>query len=76
MFIYKDNEQLKNEIKKSVIDNRTTNKAIAEKLGITPQTYQHLINKKQLSFVDVNRICGAMDCDLVIDIVPRENEVL
>jgi len=73
MFTYTDNEQLKNEIKKSVIDNRTTNKAIAEKLGITPQTYQHLINKKQLSFSDVNRICNAMECDLVIDIRSREN---
>ncbi len=72
MFTYTDNEQLKNEIKKSVIDNRTTNKAIAEKLGITPQTYQHLINKKQLSFADVNRICDVMGCDLVIDIIPRE----
>ncbi len=72
MFTYTDNEQLKNEIKKSVIDNRTTNKAIAEKLGITPQTYQHLINKKQLSFADVNKICDAMGCNLVIDFVPKE----
>ncbi len=74
MFTYTDNEQLKNEIKKSVIDNRTTNKAIAEKLGITPQTYQHLINKKQLSFADVNKICDAMGCDLVIDIVPKKQK--
>ncbi len=74
MFIYRDNEQLKNEIKKSVIDNRTTNKAIADKLGITPQTYQHLINKKQLSFADVNKICDAMGCDLVIDFVPKEKQ--
>lgn len=74
MFTYTDNEQVKNEIKKAIIDNNTTGKAIADKLGISPQTYQHLINKKQLSFADVNRICNAMNCDLIIDIVPRKKE--
>lgn len=72
MFTYIDNEQLKNEIKKAIIDNNTTSKAIADKLGISPQTYQHLINKKQLSFSDVKRICDAMNCDLNIDIIPKE----
>lgn len=72
MFIYTDNNMLKNELKKSIIDNGTTNKEIADKLEITPQTYQHLINKKQFSFADMKRICDAMDCDLMIDIVRRE----
>lgn len=74
MFTYIDNEQLKNEIKKAIIDNNTTSKAIADKMGISPQTYQHLINKKQLSFSDVKRICDAMRCDLIIDIIPRTKE--
>lgn len=73
MFTYTDNKQLKNEIKKVIIDNNTTGKAIADKLGISPQTYQHLINKKQLSFADVNKICDAMGCKLVIDIVSKKN---
>ena len=72
MFIYVDNDMLKNELKKSIIDNGTTNKEIADKLEITPQTYQHLINKKQFSFADMKKICDAMDCDLVIDIVKRK----
>lgn len=75
MFTYLDNEKLKNEIKKAIIDNNTTGKAIADKLGISPQTYQHLINKKQLSFADVKKICDAMGCDLIIDIVPRKKEI-
>ena len=74
MFTYTDNEQLKNEIKMAIIDNNTTGKAISDKLGISPQTYQHLINKKQLSFADVKKICDAMGCDLIIDIVPRAKE--
>lgn len=73
MFTYINNDQLKNEIKKAIIDNNTTSKAISDKLGISPQTYQHLINKKQLSFLDVNKICNAMGCDLVIDIVQKKN---
>ena len=56
MFEYVENEQLKNEIKKILIDCNITNKEVAERMGITPQTYQHLINKKQLSFSDVKRI--------------------
>lgn len=76
MFIYTDNKQLKNEIKKAIIDNNTTSKAIADKLGMSPQTYQHLINKKQLSFSDVNRICGAMSCSIAIDIIKKKNKTL
>jgi transcriptional regulator with XRE-family HTH domain len=67
-FTYTDNEQLKKEIKKTIIDNGYTAKQIADKLGITPQTYQHLINKKQLSFADVNKIMQVMNCSLNITI--------
>ena len=69
MFIYKDNLQLKNELKKTIIDCGTTNKAVADSLGITPQTYQHLINKKQLSFSDVKRIADVAGFELHIDFV-------
>lgn len=72
MFKYTDNKQLKNEIKKSIIDNSTTAKSIADSLGMSAQTFQHLINKKQFSFADMKRICDAMDCDLVIDIIKRD----
>ena len=72
MFIYEDNAQLKKELKKVQIDNSITAKSVCDKLGMIPQTYQTLINKKQFSFADMKRICDAMNCDLVIDIVKRE----
>ena len=72
MFKYENNDQLKNELKKIVIDCGTTNKAIADKLEITPQTYQHLINKKQFSFSDMKRIADAAGFKLMIDFVPVE----
>ena len=74
MFIYKDNLQLKNELKKTIIDCGTTNKAVADSLGITPQTYQHLINKKQLSFSDVKRIADVAGFELHIDFVPIKKD--
>lgn len=74
MFIYTDNEQLKRELKKVQIDNNITAKSVCDKLDMIPQTYQTLINKKQFSFADMKRICDVMDCDLVIDIVRREQE--
>ena len=73
MFEYMDNEQLKSELKKVVIDCNTTNKAIAEKLEMTPQTYQHLINKKQFSFADMKRIADAAGFRLMIDFLPVGN---
>lgn len=73
MFEYENNEQLKNELKKVIIDCGTTNKAIAEKLEMTPQTYQHLINKKQFSFADMKRIADAANFKLMIEFLPAEN---
>ena len=70
MFEYENNDQLKNELKKIVIDCGTTNKAIADKLEMTPQTYQHLINKKQFSFSDMKRIADAAGFKLIIDFIP------
>ena len=73
MFEYVENEQLKNKIKKILIDCNVTNKEVAERMGITPQTYQHLINKKQFSFSDMKRIANAAGFRLIIDLVPVEN---
>lgn len=71
MIKYIDNTELKKEIKKTIIDNNYTQKEIADKLGMLPQTYNTLINKKNFSFADMQRICDAMGCDLYIDIVAR-----
>ena len=44
--MYADNEQLKKELKKCIIDNGYTAKQICDSLDMLPQTYQTLINKK------------------------------
>ena len=48
MFVYDDNEQLKKELKKLVIDSGLTQKEVAEKMGVKPQQYTNIVNKKTL----------------------------
>lgn len=74
MFIYENNEQLKKELKKCIIDNGFTAKQISDSLGMIPQTYQTLINKKNFSFSDMKRILDCMGVELVIDFKPTEKE--
>lgn len=71
MFIYIDNEQMKKEIKKTIIDNDMSQKDVADIMGCKPQQFINIINKENFAFRDMKRICDAMNCDLIIDIVKR-----
>ena len=72
MFIYEDNDQLKKELKKFVIDSGMTQKEVAEKMGVKPQQYTNIVNKENLAFRDVKRIAIACGYKLQIDFVPAE----
>ena len=72
MFTYTDNEQLKKELKKLVIDSELTQKEVAEKMGVKPQQYTNIVNKENLAFRDVKRIAAACGYELRIDFVPVE----
>ena len=72
MFIYEDNEQLKKELKKLVIDSGLTQKEVSEKMGVKPQQYTNIVNKENLAFRDVKRIACACGYELHIDFVPVE----
>ena len=69
MFIYEDNDQLKKELKKLVIDSGMTQKEVAEKMGVKPQQYTNIVNKENLAFRDVKRIAIACGYELQIDFV-------
>ena len=73
MFIYDDNDQLKKELKKLVIDSGMTQKEVAEKMGVKPQQYNNIVNKENLAFRDVKRIAIACGYELHIDFVPVES---
>lgn len=70
MFIYEDNNQLKNELKKLVIDSGMTQKEVAEKMEVKPQQYTNIVNKENLAFRDVKRIAIACGYELQIDFIP------
>lgn len=65
--IYKDKQQIVIEIKKLMLDNRITQKEVANKLGIKPQALTKLFAKKNFGFEDVNHVLDTMGYELVID---------
>ena len=72
MFTYTDNEQLKKELKKLVIDSGMTQKEVSEKMGVKPQQYTNIVNKENLAFRDVKKIAMACGYELCIDFVPAD----
>lgn len=65
--IYNNNEQLVTELKKLLLDTKSSQREIAKQMGITPQALQNLLNKKQLSFADLKRVLDCVNCDLLVD---------
>ena len=70
--IYHDNAQQQIELKKHMLENATTQRAIAERLGLSPQGLQKMMGKKNFSFQDAQKILAVMGYDLAFDFVPRE----
>ena len=72
MFIYENNDQLKKELKKLVIDSGMTQKEVAEKMEVKPQQYTNIVNKENLAFRDVKRIAIACGYELRVEFIPVE----
>ncbi len=66
-FIYENNEQIIVEIKKLMLENKVSQKQIAEVLNITPQGFTKLLNKKNFGFEDAKKILNAMGYNLIVD---------
>lgn len=73
--IYKDNEQILIEIKKLILETKTTQREIADKLGIKPQGLTKMLNKKNFGFEDAKKILSAMGYDLIIDFKQVAKEI-
>ena len=65
-FVYLDNDQLQTELKKLLLDEKTSQRALAEKMEIKPQGLTKLLNKKNFSFDDAQRILSVLGYSLVI----------
>ena len=72
--IYKSNEQILIEIKKLMVETKTTQREIADKLNIKPQGLTKMLNKKNFGFEDAQKILSAMEYDLIIDFQPPQQK--
>jgi len=59
--IYVSNEQLVIELKKLMLDDKISQKEIADKLEIKPQGLTKLLNKKNFGFEDIKKIKNKWD---------------
>ena len=66
-FVYRDNEQLLIELKKLMLETKITQREIATKLNIKPQGLTKLLNKKNFSFEDAQKILAVLGYDLIVD---------
>ena len=64
---YENNEQIVVEIKKLMLEDRVSQREIAEKLNIKPQGLTKLLSKKNFGFEDAQKILSAMGYQLIID---------
>lgn len=71
MFVYKNNEQLVNEIKKTMIDTNTKQIDIANALDVPKQAITKILNKKNLTCDDMQKLLDIMGYDLVIEFRAR-----
>ena len=65
--IFKSNEQIKDELTKLLIDEKVTKKDLAQRIDVSPQHLQNILNKKNLSFEDMHRLLSALGYDLEIE---------
>jgi predicted transcriptional regulator len=66
--IYKDNEQIKEQILQILKDENITYKELGIKLETTQQNAYKIVNKNQYKFDDVLKICDILGYKINIDI--------
>ena len=71
---YTDNETLIKEFKKLLIDNGIKQQFIADKLEISKQSLNLLMNKKHITFDDMQKLLACIGYELRIEFVPVEND--
>ncbi len=72
--IFKNNEQILIEIKKILLETKTTQREVADKLGLKPQGLTKMLNKKNFSFEDAQKILATMGYDLIVDFKQPSSE--
>ena len=71
---YTDNETLIKEFKKLLIDNGIKQQFIADKLEISKQSLNLLMNKKHITFDDMQKLLACIGYELQFEFVPVGND--
>lgn len=71
---YTDNETLVKEFKKVLIDNGIKQQFIADKLEISKQSLNLLMNKKHITFDDMQKLLACIGYELQFEFMPVRNE--
>lgn len=69
---YRDNEQLKEYIRVIMKHENITYKELGEKIGTSQQNVYKMLNKNQLKFDDILKVCNALGYKFSVNIV-KEN---
>ena len=72
--IYKNNDQLVNELKKVMIDTNTKQVDLANMMEIPKQAITKIFNKKNLTCDDMKKLLSLMGYELRIEFVPVEQD--
>lgn len=70
--LFDGNKKLVTELKKLMLDEGISQRQVAEALGIKPQSLNTLLNKKNFSFGDCQKILEIMGYDLEFGFIKRE----
>lgn len=71
---YRDNEQLKEYIRLIMKHENVTYKELGKKVGTSQQNAYKMLNKNQLKFDDVLKVCDALGYKFSINIVKENGE--
>lgn len=68
--VYRDNEQLVNELKKVMIDTNTKQVDLANMMEVPKQAITKIFNKKNLTCDDMQKLLALMGYELRVEFVP------
>lgn len=70
---YNDNEQIKDYIKLLMTQEKVTYKELADRVGTSQQNIYKILNKNQLKFDDVKKVCDALGYKFSFNIVKEHD---
>ena len=71
MFVFSDNNQLKKEFKKIVIDENLTMQEVAKRCGLSPQILQNRFSNSRIAFTDLKKFLDVIGYKMQIEFIKQ-----